>query len=545
MACPDADTPVNELTAAQAEAAVLCLVNEHRSDAGVRALTMNLTLRRVAREHATAAVRIKWWAGGGPIIHTNPETGRNEQDRIHRSGYCPADHSVAVNENGYAGWYQGATPVGISPREAVDWWMGSDGHRKTMLSPDYTETGIGIALGTSSVGDGSEAADGAATFVQDFGGCPEPLPAIDAEVLTWGFGENGQLGNGDDQDSSRPIHPAGRPADVAAVAAMGHTLVAKNDGSVWAWGINSSGQLGDGGTTHRDEPVQVPGLDGVVAVGAGYSHSVALRGDGSVWTWGSNIYGCLGLGAHVDEAHQPQRVAIDGVVAVQGGFHHTLVLDQEGVIWGWGANNSGQLGTGTATAPTGGVVTPVRAQWPGRYAPVAISTSGVHTLAIDENGEVWAWGSADSGQLGLGIGAGDGTTPPVLTPTAVRFDEDVTIVAVAASLEHSLALDSDGQVWVWGDNRMGTLGDGTTDRSTKPKKLAGLGRVTTIATGMFVGLAVRTDGSLWAWGFNRFGALGDGATSEMELSPVRTKIDRVLLLAGGHYHTVATGRILE
>ena len=541
MTCPNADREVSELTDAEAEAAVLCLINQERANVGARPLVLNLTLRKVAREHANAAVRIKWWPeNGGSVIHTNPETGLNEQQRIHGSGYCPADHNTPANENGFAAFYNGA-PSGISPQDAVTWWMGSPGHRTTLLNPIYTETGIGIVLGSPTSTGPWATADGAATFVQDFGGCPEPLPAVDTDVWTWGFNDDGQLGDGDTANRPSPVRPTGRPTDVAAIAAWGHSLIAKNDGSVWAWGRNPDGQLGDGTDDDREDPVRVDDVDGVVQVAAGFAHSVALRGDGTVWTWGGNLYGGLGLGAGVPQATTPRQVPIGGITAVAAGFYHTLALDQHGVIWGWGANVEGQLGNGTTTAPNGGVFTPQRARWTSRFAPVTIAAGTGHGLALDESSQVWAWGGADSGQLGIGIGAGDGTTPPVLEPVKVAFDGGIQIVDLAAGVEHSLALDSDGHLWAWGDNQSGTLGDGTTDRSTVPKRIGGNQRFTAVKAGAFHSLAIRTDGTLWAWGYNKFGGLGIGSMSEHELTPQRSTMNRVVLVAGGHYHTIAAG----
>jgi alpha-tubulin suppressor-like RCC1 family protein len=108
-------------------------------------------------------------------------------------------------------------------------------------------------------------------------------------------------------------------------------------------------------------------------------------------------------------------------------------------------------------------------------------------------------------------------------------------------VDHSLALDSEGHLWAWGDNQSGTLGDGTTLRSTVPKRIGGNQRFTAIKAGAFHSLAIRTDGTLWAWGYNKFGALGIGHTSEQELTPQRSTMNRVVLTAGGHYHTIAAG----
>ncbi|HEX2313149.1 MAG TPA: CAP domain-containing protein [Thermomonospora sp.] len=170
MACPHADTPVTQLQQDVAEDAVLCLVNEQRTANGVPALTMHPALRTAAREHAKEAVRLKWWAGGGNKVHTNPETQSTPRTRIRDAGYCPPDPQT-TNENCYHGWFAGGVEFqkNITPRAAVTWWMGSDGHRRTLLDPAYRETGVGVVLGTA---EPQPQADGGGVFVQTFGGCP-------------------------------------------------------------------------------------------------------------------------------------------------------------------------------------------------------------------------------------------------------------------------------------------------------------------------------------------------------------------------------------
>src|SRR3954469_19459775 len=101
MACPDQGTPAALLAQTVAEAAVLCLVNEQRTANGIAALTPNASLQAAAHEHAREAVRLKWWAGGGPKVHINPETGSTPASRIKAAGYCSAAASPLTNENAY------------------------------------------------------------------------------------------------------------------------------------------------------------------------------------------------------------------------------------------------------------------------------------------------------------------------------------------------------------------------------------------------------------------------------------------------------------
>ena len=82
-------------------------------------------------------------------------------------------------------------------------------------------------------------------------------------------------------------------------------------------------------------------------------------------------------------------------------------------------------------------------------------------MGLDINGEVWVWGNNDYGQLAQGAG------PSSPMPTIIDFNFGKTgnsnryIVKIAAGARHALALDNEGNVWVWGDNSYGQLGLGT------------------------------------------------------------------------------------
>ncbi|MGI6434174.1 MAG: fibronectin type III domain-containing protein [Syntrophomonadaceae bacterium] len=115
-----------------------------------------------------------------------------------------------------------------------------------------------------------------------------------------------------------------------------------------------------------------------------------------------------------------------------------------------------------------------------------------HTLMIDADGNVWAWGANEFGQLG--IGSNDNQTAPV------KINGLSGIEAVAAGDTHSVALDSEGNVWVWGNNDKYQLGLGTTETSNIPVKLTTISGVKVISAAGNYNLAVKTDGTLWSWG---------------------------------------------
>jgi len=302
-------------------------------------------------------------------------------------------------------------------------------------------------------------------------------------------------------------------------AGMGYTLMLKSDGTVWAWGGNANGQLGDGTKTSRTVPVHV--MSDVTAISACSLHSLALKSDGTVWAWGWNYHGQVGdgnSGAGADKSTPFKISSLTDVVAISAGSGHSLALKSDGTVWAWGANTNGQLGDGTNGAGAD-KSTPVQVLFMAGVTVTSISAGGTHSLAL-VGGEVWAWGHNEFGQLG------DNSTidrnRPVRVLGGASGDTYLTDVTISAGGGHSLALKSDGTVYAWGDNRFGQLGDGTTDDCLTPVKILPLTGVTAISAGNDHSLALRDNGTVYAWGNNEFGQLGNGDIgTDFKKSPVQ------------------------
>jgi hypothetical protein len=137
---------------------------------------------------------------------------------------------------------------------------------------------------------------------------------------------------------------------------------------------------------------------------------------------------------------------------------------------------------------------------------VSFSAGYSHTLAVKSDGNMWAWGNNDDGQLG------DGTTIQKNSPVAAGSGNDW--VSVATGKFHSLALKSDGTLWAWGYNGLGGLGDGTTTSRPSPVRVGTENDWVSAAGGIYHSVALKSDGSIWSWGGNYNGQLGNGTTDQ-------------------------------
>ena len=361
-------------------------------------------------------------------------------------------------------------------------------------------------------------------------------------IQAWGFNSHGPIGDNTTTDRLEPV-PTDNLTQVKTIAGGGyHSLALKTNGTVWAWGWNDNGQLGDGSTTERHQPVQVSALTGVTDIAAGEYHSVALKSDGTVWAWGAGGYGQLGNSAAVDKSSPVLVQGLNNVTAVAAGGLHTLALKSDGTVWACGFNNRGQLGDNTTTNRYQVV------QVDNLTDVIAIAGGGDHSLALKSDGTVYAWGANDEGQLGLGDGASAEYHQPQQVKDAAGTGNLQNITAIAAGTFHSLALDTSENVWAWGWNYHGQLGQGDsgtgTDRNlpVRVQDDAGdLANITAIDAGYGYSLALKTASAttVWAWGRNAGGALGDGTETDRNLAQQVHNLNTIRVIAAGWFHGMA------
>ncbi|WP_195911052.1 RCC1-like domain-containing protein [Streptomyces kaniharaensis] len=270
--------------------------------------------------------------------------------------------------------------------------------------------------------------------------------------------------------------------------------------------------------------VLLPGTWQTAHADPGQTRDIRPAAPGAPLTWGSNESGELGDGSIAPRSLAPGRVCggapctspLHDTIALSANGSHTLALQSDGTVLAWGSNLFGQLGIGTTTTST----TPARVCAPGATAPctsflnnvVAVAAGGGHSLALRADGTILAWGDNLYGELGNGTN-GNSTTPVQVCAIGTCGAPLGNVVSIAAGFSHSLALLGNGLIVAWGDNANGQLGDGTTTNRNMPV-ITTSGDYGAIAAGFSHSLALRTDGTVYAWGDNTYGELGDGTNTE-------------------------------
>jgi alpha-tubulin suppressor-like RCC1 family protein/subtilisin family serine protease len=211
-------------------------------------------------------------------------------------------------------------------------------------------------------------------------------------------------------------------------------------------------------------------------------------------------------------------------IDIAAGGVHSLALNEDGSVWAWGDNRNGRLGDGTYSNR----LTPIKV--PNLPTIKSIAAGGEHSLALSTDGYVYAWGHGGYGQLGIGN---------YESANSIQVLNLKGITQIAAAGYHSVALKSDGTVWTWGNNGSGQLGDGTTTNRWTPVQVNNLTNVKSITAGEKATYAIKSDGTVWSWGNNGNGQLGDGTITN-RLSPTQVKnITSIKAVDAGEYHVIA------
>jgi alpha-tubulin suppressor-like RCC1 family protein len=354
---------------------------------------------------------------------------------------------------------------------------------------------------------------------------------------------------------------------VQEISASGTYTCAMADNTGWCWGANSTGQLGNKANTNTKLPVKVLKSDGTtltnmvhVVASVNGGHSCAITDTNLLWCWGLNGSGQLGIGTTIStngavRVKKSASLTLDTVSAVSVGGEHTCAIVAT-TVYCWGNSLYGETGLGTISTKTTYASIVKNANGTSFTGVSEISAGFRHTCAV-KSGNVWCWGLGLQGQLGDDILRANKTNPVQVVKSDGSTLSDVTHVSSRGF--HTCAMTSAGEMWCWGYNEFGQIGDGTTLAGTVGSNTTPPGRtravqvlrsagtpltgVTAIAVGYSSSCAL-ISGAAWCWGLNDNGQLGDGTTTN-RLYPVQvimtngTPLANVDNLSSGGQHTCA------
>jgi len=290
---------------------------------------------------------------------------------------------------------------------------------------------------------------------------------------------------------------------VRAIAARDdYSMLLCEDNRVYACGVNDMLQLGSSVGESTAYPAMVPGLNNITAISAGKQHALAIDNTGQLYAWGANNKGQLGVGSVSLTGVAPQAVAgMTGVTAIAAGNDFSLIV-KDGKVFAAGDGLTGDPADNSSTF--------VQIGLPGDVAASAVAAGSGHCLVLGSDGYVYSWGFNFAGQTGLGV-----STTVIASPQKIIAPAGVNKILAGAN--HSLIVTNAGELYVFGDNLFGQLGNSTTTNLTSPVRNSFFSAVSSAGCGENNSYVIAAAGN-YAFGENTAGQVGNGLTSESGVS---------------------------
>jgi alpha-tubulin suppressor-like RCC1 family protein len=437
---------------------------------------------------------------------------------------------------------------------------------------------------------------------------------VTGEVACWGQNNMGQLGDSSLNDQATPVIvqlPSSKNAIMIDVG-ISHTCAIMDDGSMYCWGLNADGQLGDGtNSSHQSIPVQsqLPSNKSAVIVAVGNAHTCILTNDSAIHCIGSNSLGQFGdstegsgsrsynqthwnrndsmsvlystIGYSMSKrfviagwgdidyssSQLPNGYTLDSnlkiiqysglgqigqnqislfasnsmsnysknlvlnnfehnyiegrvdslsygagfgesgnkdALAISAGYEHSCLVTWEYKMKCWGYSGHGESGSGSLSVQS----TPVNVYDSEMKSTKAMDVGTYHVCSIDNESQLYCWGYNGQGQLG------DSTTTTKSYPT--RVTELTDTLQVSTSAYHTCALNSEWRVYCWGDNAYGQSGNSVGNNQLSPQQITGLGdsRPIMVSAGREHACILLENGTIGCLGRADLGAMGDGSSTE-------------------------------
>ncbi|XP_030381589.1 probable E3 ubiquitin-protein ligase HERC2 [Scaptodrosophila lebanonensis] len=362
-------------------------------------------------------------------------------------------------------------------------------------------------------------------------------------IYGWGHNHRGQLGGleGSRIKTPTPCEALSLLRPVQLAGGEQSLFAVTPDGKLFATGYGSGGRLGVGGTDSWAIPTLVGSLQHVfikkVAVNSGGKHCLALTTEGEVYAWGEGEDGKLGHGNRMSYDRPKLVEDLNGmsVADIACGSAHSAAITASGHVLTWGKGRYGRLGHGDSEDQLRPKL--VEALLGYRAIDIACGSGDAQTLCITDDDNVWSWGDGDYGKLGRG--GSDGCK----VPFKIESLAGLGVVKVECGSQFSVALTKSGAVYTWGKGDFHRLGHGSVDHVRRPKKVAALQgkKIISIATGSLHCVACSDSGEVYTWGDNDEGQLGDGTVTAIQRPRLVTALQgkHIVKVTCGSAHTLA------
>lgn len=320
-----------------------------------------------------------------------------------------------------------------------------------------------------------------------------------------------------------------------------YAVALKADGTVWGWGGTSNNGTN---VVYSAKPVKIKNIDNVEKIYLQESSCISIRKDGTVWLFkpftdelpmqvkGLENIKSLKIGAQVLALSKDGSVwsfnpssgelakqikELKDITALESGpFSDILALSKDGSVWSFKSSGN-ELPQQIAELRDITALKSGLSQIEFGPSKTRIDNGPSYTLALSNDGSVWAWGNGEYGQLGDGTyGDLKKDTKDNIKTSPVKVSGLKNIKSVYAGLEHSLALSEDGCVYTWGSNFYGQLGDNTSIYTDSTGfefygKPVTRNSIKAVPTQVFSGVksivvnhgcvyTLNTDGTVWSWG---------------------------------------------
>ena len=292
-----------------------------------------------------------------------------------------------------------------------------------------------------------------------------------------------------------------------------HILCLDFNGSVFSFGDNYYGQLGLGQDYNELKGTLIPqkiDIPSCKQVACGSSFSMCLAENNLLYSFGKNSNRELGLDINDNNNYSsPQLIRnFDNVEHIVCGHDHSICKTYDNIYYGWGSNYYGQLGHAENkdyNKPT------LCNNYPDDI--IFIKCGCLYTLLLTLEGRVYSLGYNLYGQLGFRYGDIDQTNTPTLIPNIPE------IKRIECGAKHSMCIDINNDLWVFGYNSHGQLGLRDTESRNKPTKHLTLSNIMDISSRGYNTFIKTFDNKIYAFGYT--GCLQLGINASRQLTPIQ------------------------